>query len=110
MFYKGKIFAAVTAALFVAAVPAQAMEVAAEKYSEAVRYADLNLNQASGRAELDRRVRSAANSVCAVRQSRTLEDRVLALACRDKALGDVRPQVAALFGKSGGLYAGLKAE
>lgn len=84
--------------LFGATAPAQANP--AEPRSHAVRYADLNLSSAEGRATFDRRVRNAARLVCATGDaglhSRTAERR-----CMREAVNNALPQIVAALDTRG---------
>lgn len=101
---------AAAGALASSIVPAQARDI---EYSEAkaiVRYDDLNLSQASGRARLEQRLLNAANRVCGVREARALDDFERAMACRDQAIAKSKIQVAIALDKAGALYAGRASE
>lgn len=59
-----------------------------------VSYADLNLGQPQGRAELDARLMRAARSVC---RSDVLEDYRFSSACRRSSLADARAKADLVF-------------
>lgn len=104
------LFAAAAMALVGGVVPAQAQDSLDEPRQVVVRYDDLNLAQPNGRARLERRLLSAVNNVCRVREVRTLDERYDALACRKRAMTDMQPRVAAALRKAGALYAGRPGE
>jgi UrcA family protein len=86
----------VSVALAAAAVSA-APAAAQMKYDKNVReqvvsYADLNLGSAAGRSTLDRRIRTAARSVCGMPLSGLPEVREVQ-ACRVAAMGAAKAEV-----------------
>jgi UrcA family protein len=60
------LFAATCLIGAVAPAAAQGAEQLGEARTQTVRYADLNLNSAVGRARLDARIRAAARAVCSI--------------------------------------------
>jgi UrcA family protein len=70
--------------------------LASAAHANAVRvsYADLNLGQPQGRAELDARLMKAARSLC---RSDMLEDYAFSSACRRSSLADAREKAELAF-------------
>jgi UrcA family protein len=69
--------------------------------STMVSYADLDLTNATGVAELNARVKRAARSICVANGHRDLARIVSENACRDTALDHARPQIAAAIERAG---------
>lgn len=78
------------------ALVAAALGAASAAHADAVRvsYADLDLGQPQGRAELDARLLKAARSVC---RSDALEDYRFSSACRRSSLADARAKAEVVF-------------
>lgn len=70
------------------AVSAGSLNPDYETRSVTVHYGDLDLASRGGRAELDRRVRTAINSVCREPGRPTIEERKAAGDCIDRATRD----------------------
>lgn len=90
-----------------AVVPAFAQD-ADNRPSATIRYDDLNLSTASGRARLDTRVRMAIKSMCASDSRATLSERAASLECEAAAKRSVEPQLASLYNGSSARFAGEK--
>jgi len=71
-----------------------ATPVAAAPHSVAVKIGDLDLSTASGNAQLQRRLRSAANEICGVVPVLPLRNKAMAEACHDDVLASSADQVA----------------
>lgn len=65
----------------------------AQVRSVAVNVSDLNLATASGQAQLEKRISSAARSVCST-NSRTVRDLVAAKKCEAQAIANAEPKIA----------------
>ena len=88
---------------------AQAADVAGDRPSLTVRYADLNVDTPAGAAALYQRIRHAAEQVCGKADSRRLEEVVAAKDCMAKAIAssvnavgsaELTSQYVARFGKA----------
>jgi UrcA family protein len=69
-----------------------------EVWAVRVSYKDLNLSSAAGREAFDKRVRSAAHSVC----GHGLYDYGVSPKCARKAYADAQPRMIAAIDKAGG--------
>lgn len=78
----------------VGALALLALASSAEANSVRVRYADLDLGQPQGRAELDARLMRAARSVC---RADVLEDYAFSSACRRSSLAEARAKAELAF-------------
>jgi UrcA family protein len=99
------LFAAVCATTLTSAAPVLAQDSMYEPTSHIVRYDDLDLNNARGRERLDRRLRSAANAACGIRDARDLSERQAADQCRKTAMEKTQPKVAEAIRKAASRYA-----
>lgn len=86
--------ASMSAAAF--AVPAAASEDVRPRAE--VRYGDLDLSQAAGRAQLTSRIQRAARKICGARFERDLQRRAASQACRAEAMRSVEVQLASVLG------------
>lgn len=66
-----KIATVATAALALAFTTSPALATSGEVHTKDVEFADLNLSSSEGQARLERRIESAARSVCSVHENRT---------------------------------------
>jgi UrcA family protein len=101
MFATKTLFALTAIATLAAAGTANAGEFQSNGRTAVVRYSDINLADAAGRKELQRRVNVAAKRVCAHADVATMD------ACRDAALDHVVAPVSAVIARaaSGDRYA-----
>ena len=88
------------------AAPAMAQDDGAPRVE--VRYGDLDLQTIDGRAQLDRRVRSAIRSMCRVDPRPSLEQRAREQTCEARARSSAEPQLAALLKGSSARFASEK--
>jgi UrcA family protein len=88
-------FAAIASVCLVSAASAQDRDPVAAH----VRYADLNLSTAAGRAELQVRIRGAAEAACPD-MAGTLEQKIDSQRCRNEMLKDGATQIARLTAPS----------
>jgi UrcA family protein len=100
------LFAVAAATMLTATAPAMAqVNSMNEATSRVVRYDDLDLNNDRGRERLDRRLRSAANSVCGFWSAKALSEKRDADQCRKTAMEKVQPKVAAAVRNAAARYA-----
>jgi UrcA family protein len=100
------LFAAAVATMLTSTAPVLAqVEGMYEPTTRIVRYDDLDLNNARGRERLDRRVRSATNSVCGFWSAKALSEKRDADQCRKSAMEKAQPKVAAAIRKAAARYA-----
>lgn len=103
-----KIFSPILAAAVVLTMtaPAAAQDASTEPTQRIVRYDDLNLASANGRARLETRLRMAANAACGMSSAREMIERTHARQCRDAALEQVRPRMEQALREAGQQLAG----
>jgi UrcA family protein len=85
----GAFGALVLGVAFVGAATGPAHAATVTTVSQTVRYGDLNINNAAGRAALDARVRAAAKSVCTV-DLNGLAARIEETRCFDAAVANAK--------------------
>lgn len=94
MFATKTLFALTAAASLAFAGSASAGEFQSNGRTSVVRYHDINLADAAGQKELQRRIRVAAKRVCVSADSATMQ------ACRDAALDHVEAPVATVIARA----------
>ncbi|ATE63996.1 UrcA family protein [Rhizorhabdus dicambivorans] len=94
--------AAAAATVGTIAFPAYAQEVTT---STEVRYADLNLADGAGKAQLHARIKHAANLVCGVPGQLSLSEYSAARKCARKAVAKAQPQIDLALARVGTDYA-----
>ncbi|WP_336971790.1 UrcA family protein [Sphingobium aromaticiconvertens] len=94
MFATKTLIALTALASLAAAGSANAGEFESNGRTAAVRYHDINLSDAAGQKELQRRIRSASNRVCVSADTRTMA------ACRKLALDHVKAPVASAIARA----------
>lgn len=90
-----KTILALAAAAVLIAGPANAQSQT-ETLTTTVRYGDLNLGQAPGRAKLDSRIRMAISAVCPASSPQPLREARSVRQCRAAALAALQPELAKL--------------